>query len=132
MHYAQLNLVIFGITEPEGDSDYNIVNANFIQTELSSLGPNPADAIIIFGHAALETSGNLDHVFDVLDGYSNIPMLYVMGNDHKYKMDFYAPTRLPKLTQLTVEAFKSAPLLVSVVDVEGDTYFYVEKINASC
>lgn len=132
MYYAELNLVIFGITEPAADNAYNIINADFIQTELSHLGANPADAIIIFGHAAVETSGNLDHVFDVLDGYSNIPMLYVMGNDHKYKMDFYAPSRLPKLMQLTVEAFKSAPLLVSVVDVEGDNYFYVEKISASC
>ena len=131
MYYKDLDLIFFGINEPEGDNGYNRRNADYIKAELRHLDSKP-NAIIIFGHSKLETSGSRDHVFNVLDDYSDIPMLYVMGNDHKYDMDFMAPSRLPKLMQVTVKAYTGAPLLVSVVDYDGDKYFHVEKTDYSC
>ena len=135
MYYgaAPLDLAIFGITEPAGDGQYNAINADFIQTELANLGASAPSAIVIFGHADLEDESN-HAVLDVLfsDSNTNIPTLYVYGNDHKYQMDFMAPERHPKLMALTVEAFKSAPLLVDLVDVEGDKYFHVQRADISC
>jgi hypothetical protein len=131
MYYEDLELIFFGITEPDGDDDYNAHNADYIKTELRRLDSEP-NAIVIFGHSKLETSGSRDHILEVLEDYSDIPMLYVMGNDHKYDMDFMAPSRLPKLMQLTVKAYTGAPLLVSVVDYDGDKYFHVEKTDYSC
>ena len=129
MYYSEpKNLAFFGITEPAGDSQYNKINADFIQTELSNLAALPS-AIVIFGHATLETGHD---VLDVLANYSEVPMLYVMGNDHKYNMDFMAPSTHPKLMQLTVEAFKSGPLLVSIVEEDGEKYFHVETTDYSC
>lgn len=131
MYYDELDLVFFGITEPENEHNYNALNANFIQARLGSLSSKP-NAIVLFGHSRLETSDSHDQVLDVLDEYSDVPMLYVMGNDHNYDMDFMSPSRLPKLMQLTVKAFSGAPLLVSIVDYDGDRYFHVEMTDYSC
>jgi hypothetical protein len=126
-YYDHLNIAFFGITEPDGDNEYNSLNANFIDAELNSLDQDPA-AIVIFGHSNLETANPLDNVLDTLEAsWKLVPILYVMGNDHKYKMDYLAPSRLPKTMELTVEAFKAAPLLVSIVKEGGERYFHVEK-----
>ena len=128
-YYDDLKLAFFGITEPAGDSDHNIINANWISRKMMSLihdtGHLPR-AMVLAGHSAM--SGE---VKAVLDDYRSIPTLYVNGNSHAF--DFECIDGFPNIVELTVEAFDLAPLLVTLVENDDeDVLFHVQHLGELC
>lgn len=133
--FYHLEVAFFGILEPmnhdaiDSNSMYNAyngdVNAYWIATKLAALS-SPAAAIVIFGHSQFS-----NQVRSVLQAQgSSTPILYVMGNGHPkfYCLKYDATFPHANLLELTVEPFKSGPLLVSVVvDHFGGHLFDVEE-----
>jgi hypothetical protein len=124
-YYSNKKIAFIGITEPLQEVNYDTFNADWISSNLSGRSLN---AIVIVGQAA--TSSN---VLAVLDNYTNIPTLYIKGNEHSYCLRFLNQSRFPKLLELTVDAFSSPPILISLVRASSGEYFFsTEKQSYGC
>ena len=128
-YYDNLQLAFFGITEPSGDTDHDIINAKWISQKMTSLletnGQLPR-AMVLAGH-----SGMSSKVRSVLANYRSIPTLYVNGNSHAY--DFECIDGFPNIVELTVEAFDLAPMLVTLVENDdNDVLFHVQRLGELC
>jgi len=122
-------IAFIGITEPEGDTAYDTVNANWIS---STLGGEALDAIVIFGHES--PSGQ---VLNALDNYKDVPTLYVTGNEHQFCSKFLDRGRFPDLVEVTVAAYLSEPLLISIVTEEQQesspkATFHIDRPEQIC
>jgi hypothetical protein len=105
--------------------NYDTFNADWISSNLSGKSLN---TIVVVGHAV--TSSNM---LAVLDNYTNIPTLYLKGNEHSYCQRFLNQSRFPKLLELTVDAFSSPPILISLVQTSSGEYFFLtEKQSYGC
>ena len=136
------HIAIFGLSTPSGDNyinDYSLVNIN-AEWVADRLGDDCSFQSVIF----LSHKDPVPAVLDVIDiDFAErcnriLPSLIVKGSRHpvNYCMDHDEDL---KRTELTVEAYFSGPLTVSVVrDPEGGgDYFHVEdsqlaNSNANC
>jgi hypothetical protein len=128
------NIAIFGLQRVGGDSYANDVSPVDINAEwvADRLGNDCSfQSIIILSHKTPN-----DPVFDELDAYFNecgiIPSLVIKGSSHPitYCME---RDEDQKRVFLTVEAFQSGPLTVSVVrdySEGGEDYFHVADSDA--
>lgn len=121
--FKKPKIAVFGLTEPAGDTQYDSINAMWVEQMLAISSP---DAIVIIGHADMPNT-----VRSVLP--SDIPLLYVRGNSHptNYCMDYLGNSPSNWL-ELTVEPFVASPMLVSIVEQEGNYFFHVDKTEYGC
>ncbi len=136
------NIAFFGLDYPAGDTYITKkapqdLNAKFVKETLDSDTSCELKSIVMFSHIAPRSP-----VDDALNDYFNVcervlPTLVVMGNAHP---STYCLTRKGERFSLTVEAFKSGPLMVSVVrdpKEGGGDYFHVtdsdlKNSNSDC
>jgi len=130
------DVAVFGINKPDRRSyisDRAPVDANELWVE-QRLGLDSScsfKSIVIFAHSWAKESlyGKINEYFDACGG-ATLPILSISGNTQPtaYCMSKNATnTRV----NVTVEAFSSAPLLISVVrDPNGSgDYFHVEDVD---
>jgi len=124
--FKHKSVAFFGLDYPAGDTYITKkapqdLNAVFVKETLAS--DCDLKSIVMFSHVAPRPA-----VDDALSAYFKVcgvrlPTLVVLGNAHP---SAYCLTRTNERFTLTVEAFKSGPLMVSVVRKEGGgDYFHV-------
>ena len=137
------NIAFFGLDYPSGDTYITKnaakdLNAKFVKETLDSDTRCELRSIVMFSHIA-----PLSAVDDALDDYFTtcgkvLPTLAVLGNAHP---ETYCLTRKGETKfSLTVEAFQSGPLLVSIVrdpKEGGSDYFHAKdsdlvNSNSNC
>eukprot|EP00986_Skeletonema_menzelii_P006648 scaffold2532_cov79-Skeletonema_menzelii.AAC.9 len=138
LFFSYNDIGIFGLNLPAGDTYINDkssvdINAQWVEGKLDKDRCN-LKSIVLFGHAVLSTEvkAKLQDYYNVC---STIPTLFINGNGHP---STYCMKRSNDRFILTVEAFQSGPLLVSIVhDKDGNHYFHVKDkdmvdSNRSC
>jgi len=121
--FSYHNVAFVGITDVQGISHYDTTNADWISSNVRS----SHEAVVIFGHKTPS-----DKVKDALESFKEKPTLYVTGNKHAFCSDFLDRGRLPRLLEVTVAAFLEAPLLISIVEEDGEYSFHVERPSQRC
>lgn len=122
-------VAFFGLDYPQGDTYITTnapvdLNAKFVKETLASDTSCELKSIVIFTHVAPEKA-----VDEELDDYFKrcevLPILIAVGNAHPKT---YCLTKKDERLTLTVEAFQSGPVLVSIVRDPGENggdYFHV-------
>ena len=135
------SIAFFGLDYPAGDTYITKnapqdLNQKLVKETLASDTSCELKSIVLFSHVAPRSP-----VDDSLDDYFNrcgvLPTLTVLGNAHP---STYCLTKKDERFSLTVEAFQSGPLMVSVVrDLKegGGDYFHVadsdlKNSNSDC
>lgn len=124
--FKHKSVAFFGLDYPAGDTYITKkapqdLNAVFVKETLAS--DCDLKSIVMFSHVAPRPAVDdaLSAYFKVCGGV-RLPTLVVLGNAHP---SAYCLTRTNERFTLTVEAFKSGPLMVSVVRKEGGgDYFH--------
>ncbi len=128
--FEHKNIAFFGLDYPAGDTYITKhapqdLNAKFVKETLASDTSCALRSIVLFSHSTPGTP-----VYEALDEYFEgmcgvLPTLAVLGNAHP---STYCLTKDNEKLSLTVEAFQSGPVLVSVVrdpKEGGSDYFHV-------
>lgn len=118
---------VFGLNQPAGEnyienrSPFDI-NAQWIEDNLDEKTCN-LKSIVLFGHTNPSSEVNAK-LLNYYNACSTIPTLVINGNDHP---STYCMKKADNRLTLTVEAFQSGPLLVSIVhDTDGYHFFHVQ------
>ncbi|KAK1737802.1 hypothetical protein QTG54_011574 [Skeletonema marinoi] len=142
------SIAFFGLDYPAGDTYITKnapqdLNQKFVNETLASDRSCELKSIVLFSHVAPRSpvDDSRSPVDDSLNDYFNrcgvLPTLAVLGNAHP---STYCLTKKDERFSLTVEAFQSGPLMVSVVrDLKegGGDYFHVadsdlKNSNSDC
>ncbi len=127
--FEHKNIAFFGLDYPAGDAYITKhapqdLNAKFVKETLASDESCALRSIVLFSHIAPRSP-----VDEALDEYFDecgvLPTLTVLGNAHP---STYCLTKKDERLSLTVEAFRSGPVLVSVLrdpKEGGGDYFHV-------
>ena len=123
------SVAFFGLDYPSGDTYITEnapedLNAKFVRETLADDTSCGLKSIVMFSHIAPKSDVD-DELHDYFDRCESLPTLSVLGNAHP---STYCLTKKSERLSLTVEAFQSGPLFVSLVrdgkDGGGD-YFHV-------
>eukprot|EP00986_Skeletonema_menzelii_P015030 scaffold10869_cov84-Skeletonema_menzelii.AAC.1 len=112
--FRHKNVAFFGLDYPAGDAYLTSknapqdLNAEFVRETLASDTSCELKSIVLFSHMAPESQveETLDDYFKRCD--RDLPILTVMGNAHP---STYCLTKKDERLSLTVEAFRSGPVL---------------------
>ena len=140
LFFSYNDVGVFGLNLPAGntyikDKSPVDVNAQWVEDQLQKDRCN-LKSIVLFSHTGLseEVKAKLS---DYYNACSTIPTLVIMGNGHPSTYCMKRSIQHNRF-RLTVEAFQSGPLLVSIVhDKDGNHFFHVKDkdlvdSNGSC
>ena len=127
LFFTYNEVAFFGLNLPAGDNYIENrslvdINARWVEANLDKDRCN-LKSIVIFGHT--QPSSLVDSVLQsYYDACSMIPTLFIKGDAHP---STYCMKKLDNRLTLTVEAFHSGPLLLSIVsDTSGNHFFHVK------
>ena len=132
-----LNLVS-GSSYEMGDGPVDEINSDWVSQQLGADTPACSiKSIILVAHMFPSSAVNaaLDTYFETC---GILPTLAISGNDHPKSYCFNYDANIAKRINLTVEAYESGPIRVSVLrDPNGDDYFHVDdsdlaNSNSNC
>ncbi len=123
------NIAFFGLDYPAGESYITKhapqdLNAKFVKETLASDTSCALRSIIMFSHSNPRSPVD-DALYEYFDICGVLPTLAVLGNAHP---STYCLTKKNERLSMTVEAFQSGPVLLSVVrdpKAGGSDYFHV-------
>jgi hypothetical protein len=122
-------VAFFGLDYPQGDTYITTnapvdLNAKFVKESLASDTSCELKSIVIFTHVDPEKAVD-DELGDYFKRCGVLPILTAVGNAHPKT---YCLTKKDERLKLTVEAFQSGPVLVSILRDSGENggdYFHV-------
>jgi hypothetical protein len=134
-YFKYNNVAVFGLNRVDGnqwvdDVAPTDVNADWVQERLAQDTSCSLKSIVMVVHIVPSTGVN-----NALNSYfsrcgATLPTLTITGNDHPTSYCMFLNSSIQKRVDLTVEAYSSGPIAVSIVrSPSGEHFFHVKDAD---